>query len=692
MTDSEKCSLSPPPLHGRSVGRGGQRRPRGRLLAAGLTIALALSGAACRTSGGPATNDASASYDEPYRPQYHFTPPTGWIGDPSGLVYEGGRYHLFYWGHAVSRDLVHWEHWPRALRESDGVGVMSGSVVVDSANTSGFGSAANPPMVAIYSGFHHADRRQTQDIAYSLDGGRTWTKYAGNPVIDIGSTEFRDPQVFWYEPDGRWLMVVALAEEMKVRFYASDDLKEWTFLSDFGPAGAVNGVWECPDIFPLPVDGDPDRIKWVLQVDVQPTGGQYFVGDFDGTTFRADDHFRGVIEASRAVPPGILFEDFEGEDYVGWTVSGEAFGEGPATGKLPGQNPVLGFQGRGLVNSFLGGDDPHGMLTSAPFEIEKPYINFLIGGGTHPEETSIDLLIDGHAVRRQTGTNTEALQWASWDVRDLTGREAVIRIVDRKSGGWGHILVDHIMFAEAPADPGGRVPAHWIDYGNDFYAVRSWHGAPNDHPRVWIAWMSNWQYAQDTPTSPWQGQQSIPRELSLHEDASGKVFLAQRPLDGLQVLRDKHTHLSSRELREGEVDLTADGIRGTSLEVVAEFEPGDASAFGLLVRRGADEETVIAYDIDRQELYLDRTRSGDVGFSPNFPGIHAGPLMPDGGRIRLHVFVDRTSVEVFGNDGRIVISDLIFPDPSSDGLALFTRGGTVRLVSLDVWELASIWE
>ncbi len=177
------------------------------------------------------------------------------------------------WGHAVSRDLLHWEHLPVALREEGGVMIFSGSAVVDRENSSGFCQADGADrscLVAIYTG--HGLGKQTQNLAYSNDRGRTWTKYAGNPVIDLGLKDFRDPKVFWHEPTRRWVMVTVLADQHKVRFFGSADLKRWEKLSDFGPAGATGGVWECPDLFALPVDGDPARTTWVLDVDINPGG------------------------------------------------------------------------------------------------------------------------------------------------------------------------------------------------------------------------------------------------------------------------------------------------------------------------------------------------------------------------------------------------------------------------------------
>lgn len=241
---------------------------------------------------------------EPYRPVYHFTPERNWMNDPNGLVWYDGEYHLFFqynpygtdwghisWGHAVSPDLSLWRELPVALAATDAEYVFSGSVVVDHGNTSGLGGPDRPAMVGLYTSADPVTGRQSQSVAYSVDRGRQWKRYVDNPVLDIDSNDFRDPKVFYYDRGDHWVMAVALAVERVVRFYSSEDLLSWEHLSDFGPAGSDDGVWECPDLFPLPLDDDPTRIRWVLLVSVQdgaPAGGsgmQYFVGDFDGVRF-----------------------------------------------------------------------------------------------------------------------------------------------------------------------------------------------------------------------------------------------------------------------------------------------------------------------------------------------------------------------------------------------------------------------
>jgi levanase/levanbiose-producing levanase len=248
-----------------------------------------------------------------FRPIIHYTAKNTWLNDPNGLVWYQGVYHLFYqnnpfgnvwgnmcWGHATSTDLLHWTEHPVAIAGDEEEDVFSGSIVVDHGNTSGFGSAENPALVAIYtSAFKEGSVHQgtqAQSLAFSTDAGMTWSKYPGNPVLGRGSAHFRDPKVFRYDgPAGScWVMVAVEARHQQVVLYRSANLKDWEYLSTFGPANAIGAEWECPDLFPLPVDGDTDNVKWVLVVNLNPgavaggSGGQYFVGHFDGVQFTAD--------------------------------------------------------------------------------------------------------------------------------------------------------------------------------------------------------------------------------------------------------------------------------------------------------------------------------------------------------------------------------------------------------------------
>lgn len=248
------------------------------------------------------------SYNEPYRPQYHFTPPAKWMNDPNGLVYLNGKYHLFYqyypdgivwgpmhWGHAESTDLLHWKQLPIALYPDTLGWIFSGSAVIDKNNTAGFGKNA---MIAIYT--YHNDEiwkagkknTESQGIAYSLDEGKTWTKYKNNPVLNnSGEQDFRDPKVFWYTETARWIMALAVGD--KIKLFSSQNLKEWQEESIFKPTEKNTdlGVWECPDLFPMQTA--TGETKWIMIVnhgDKGPNGGsctRYFIGDFDGKTFTA---------------------------------------------------------------------------------------------------------------------------------------------------------------------------------------------------------------------------------------------------------------------------------------------------------------------------------------------------------------------------------------------------------------------
>jgi fructan beta-fructosidase len=239
------------------------------------------------------------------RPKYHFTPPANWMNDPNGLVYYQGEYHLFYqyhpesdlwgpmhWGHAVSHDLVHWEHLPVALYPDENGMIFSGSAVIDRMNTAGFGTDT---MVSVFT--HHKEDIQSQSIAYSHDAGRTWRKSELNPILFApeGLRDFRDPKVFWYgvPEQGHWVMCLAARD--RILFYTSPDLLHWTVSGQLGPGyGTTAGVWETPELFELRVD-DTGETRWILTVGVQegsPAGGsgtQYFVGTFDGQTFISEN-------------------------------------------------------------------------------------------------------------------------------------------------------------------------------------------------------------------------------------------------------------------------------------------------------------------------------------------------------------------------------------------------------------------
>ncbi|WP_222981758.1 glycoside hydrolase family 32 protein [Flagellimonas meishanensis] len=284
------------------------------------------------------------AFTEQYRPQFHFTPEEKWMNDPNGLVYHEGTYHLFFqyypddivwgpmhWGHAISTDMVHWEHKPIALYP-DGHGlIFSGSAVVDKENTSGFGKDGKPPLVAIFT-YHSMEGEkagrndfQTQGIAYSLDNGATWTKYEGNPVIgNEGIRDFRDPKVFWHEGSQSWVLVLVAGDH--ARFYTSKNLREWEYRSSFGKnQGAHGGVWECPDLFPLFVEGEEEP-KWVLLISINPgapnggSGTQYFVGEFDGNRFISDQKEPKWLDYGTDNYAGVTYNNVPNDDriFIGW--------------------------------------------------------------------------------------------------------------------------------------------------------------------------------------------------------------------------------------------------------------------------------------------------------------------------------------------------------------------------------------
>ena len=298
------------------------------------------------TSISTVVRTTSPYYKEQYRPQYHFSPEANWMNDPNGLVYFDGEYHLFYqyypdstvwgpmhWGHAVSSDLIRWRHSPIALYPDSLGYIFSGSAVVDSANTSGFGTAEQIPLVAIFT-YHNPVlektgnmRFQNQGIAYSLDKGRTWTKYAGNPVLkNPGIRDFRDPKMFWNEKAGKWNLILAVYD--RVHIYSSSDIKEWKFESEFGAGiGAHGGVWECPDLFPLKVEGT-DVTKWIMLVSINPGGPnsgsatQYFTGEFDGHKFTPDDTKVRWMDWGRDDYAGVTWSNIPVSDgrrlFIGW--------------------------------------------------------------------------------------------------------------------------------------------------------------------------------------------------------------------------------------------------------------------------------------------------------------------------------------------------------------------------------------
>ncbi len=320
-----------------------------------------------------------ATYSEKFRPQYHFTPPSQWMNDPNGMVYLDGEYHLFYqhnpdsniwgpmhWGHAISKNLVHWEHLPIALYPDSLGYIFSGSAVIDKNNTSGLGTNRNGPMVAIFT-YHHDQLGETQGIAYSNDNGRTWTKYNNNPVLqNPGIPDFRDPKVSWYDQGngkGKWIMTLAAKD--KVSFYSSPNLINWTHESDFNPDwAAYGGVWECPDLFPLKTQKGKE--KWVLLVSIYPGGPnggsatQYFTGQFDGSHFEAEGSKVKWLDYGSDNYAGVTWSNIPEDDgrrlFLGWMSNPLYANEVPTTVwrsamTLPRKLELFEVEGKNLLAS-----------------------------------------------------------------------------------------------------------------------------------------------------------------------------------------------------------------------------------------------------------------------------------------------------------------------------------------------------
>lgn len=306
-----------------------------------ITVLLSLTTFSCKDEekSTAMTGEVPAQSNEDFRPRFHFTPQSGWMNDPNGMFYLDGTYHLFFqhnpddnvwgpmhWGHATSKDLIVWEEQPIALEPDEFGTIFSGSAVVDHQNTSGLGDGQTPPVIAIFT-YHDAEREkegeddfQTQGIAYSIDAGKIWTKYGNNPVLkNPGIRDFRDPKVVWYEEESKWIMSLAVQDH--ISFYSSPNLLDWEHLSDFGKnEGNHGGVWECPDLFKMQVNGTGEE-RWVLLVSINPGGPnggsatQYFVGDFDGTTFTLDETVANIGEEHK------YWIDFGKDNYAGVTWS-----------------------------------------------------------------------------------------------------------------------------------------------------------------------------------------------------------------------------------------------------------------------------------------------------------------------------------------------------------------------------------
>ena len=461
---------------------------------------------------------------EKFRPVYHHTPAYGWMNDPNGMFYKDGVYHLYFqwnpygsvwanmhWGHSTSTDLMHWKFEGCAIVPDAWGAIFSGSCVVDHNNTAGFGKGA---VVAFYTSAKATPWGdvQSQSMAYSLDNGKTFTKYEGNPILTSSERDFRDPKVFWYAPGKHWVMMLAVGQHMEI--YSSANLKEWKKESEFGAMqGAHGGVWECPDLVEIPVEGTREK-KWVLICNLNPGGpfggsaAQYFVGSFDG----------------------------------------------------------------------------------------KKFVN-------------------------ESPTQTK-----------------------------------------------------WMDWGKDNYATVTWNNAP-DGRCIALGWMSNCQY---------RSANTLARDLTLYREGQ-ELYLKSTPSVEVKKARGEKVSISSFKVSDKhEVMLFNDGQGTYEIEMVIQNAGSSKIGFALLNEKG--EKVDMYYDLNRKLFVMDRSESGIVDFSRDFPAVTVAPVNTDK-ELTLRLFVDCSSVEAFGEDGKFVMTNLVFPSVPYRKMSLESDKNGYVVKSLNVYKL-----
>lgn len=480
----------------------------------------------------------SGSFDmankESFRPVYHHTPAYGWMNDPNGMFYKDGVYHLYFqynpygsvwgnmhWGHSTSTDLMHWKFEGCAIVPDAWGAIFSGSCVVDHENTAGFGKEA---VVAFYTSAKSTPWGdiQMQSMAYSLDNGKTFTKYEGNPILTSSEKDFRDPKVFWYAPGKHWVMILAVGQHMEI--YSSVNLKEWKKESEFGAMqGAHGGVWECPDLVEIPVEGTREK-KWVLICNLNPGGpfggsaAQYFVGSFDG----------------------------------------------------------------------------------------KKFVN-------------------------ESPTQTK-----------------------------------------------------WMDWGKDNYATVTWNNAP-DGRCIALGWMSNWQYANNVPTRQYRSANTLARDLTLYREGQ-ELYLKSTPSSEVKKARGKKVSIPSFKVSEKHemVNLFEEKQGTYEVEIVIQNTGASKIAFCLLNDKG--EKVSMYYDLNRKQFVMDRSESGKVDFSKDFPAVTVAPVNVDK-ELTLRLFVDRSSIEAFGEDGKFVMTNLVFPSQPYVKMCFEADKNGYAVKSLNVYKL-----
>lgn len=471
---------------------------------------------------------------EMFRPVYHHTPVYGWMNDPNGMFYKDGVYHLYFqynpygsvwgnmhWGHSTSTDLMHWNFEGCAIVPDAWGAIFSGSCVVDHNNTAGFGKGA---VVAFYTSAKATPWGdvQSQSMAYSLDNGKTFTKYEGNPILTSSEKDFRDPKIFWYAPGKHWVMMLAVGQHMEI--YSSVNLKEWKKESEFGAMqGAHGGVWECPDLVEIPVEGTREK-KWVLICNLNPGGpfggsaAQYFVGSFDG----------------------------------------------------------------------------------------KKFVN-------------------------ESPTQTK-----------------------------------------------------WMDWGKDNYATVTWNNAP-DGRCIALGWMSNWQYANNVPTRQYRSANTLARDLTLYREGQ-ELYLKSTPSSEVKKARGKKVSIPSFKVSEKHemVNLFEEKQGAYEVEIVIQNAGASKIAFSLLNDKG--EKVSMYYDLNRKQFVMDRSESGKVDFSKDFPAVTVAPVNVDK-ELTLRLFVDRSSIEAFGEDGKFVMTNLVFPSQPYVKMCFEADKNGYAVKSLNVYKL-----
>ena len=602
-----------------------------------------------------------SQYNESYRSVYHFAPKKGGIGDPCGLIYNKGKFNLFWWGRAYTEDFTTYNETASRAVVGDDNSFMyyTGSCVVDKNNTASFGK---DKVIAVYTMANKKNKIQSQGLSVEGDDG-LMHYYEGNPVLDINYEDFRDPTVFWYEPEQKWVMVIALPIERKIRFYSSADLKQWDWMSDFGQLGSCENIWECPDIYELPLDGDSSNRKWVLMTSVGPNKGQYFIGTFNGKSFELDEDCREFLLEGKGLK-GDVFADFDANDYGDWKYKGEAFWMSPR------RNNTSAHLGSGMASSYGGGDRMKGTLLSPEFVISSTAINFLIAGGNHPGKTCIDLLVNDSVVRTATGR---------------------IRINDDYDGeDFGFISVDHIMFSDE-LKTNNMEHALWVDEGSDFYAARAfkdYDGTLDD--TVWMGWMNNWDYARgEIPASRGFGFWSIPRTISLKTLPEG-VRMVQEPFDKLKKLRTNKKEFNG-VIKKGCMVIPSFVPKQNVYEMELTFTLCESDVVGLNICTGDGRSLPIRYDSNVSLLTVDRTNCTSENI-PRFSRKMNGHIPLTNDKLRLHIFVDKSSVEIFAGDGQLVFSLLTFPGDKQTGVELYSEKGNTTKVTMKAWNIKSVWK